>query len=1029
MNCPSITYRRNMLVVLAAVCLLASAAYSAPIRLTNGEPETGLSGALGSQAFYSIEVPSGQDELVIAISGGTGDCDLYVRKDAAPTLTNYDYRPYVLGNDETVTIESPEAGTWHIMLNGYTAYGKLTLVATYTGRSTLITPLESDVPVEDLTGDKGSELYYSFEVSEGMSEIEIAITGGTGDCDLYVKHGALPTTSDYDYRPFRLGNEETVTVENPTAGTWYVMLRGYSGYSGVTLLASYGGGVGTLLENGVPVESLSGDVGDEMLFRIELPADQNNLTVTIAGGTGDCDLYVQHETPPTESEYDFRPFLAGNEETVSVPSPAEGVWYVMLRGYSAYTEVTLIATYGELIALEDEVPVTGLSDESEGKQFFKVSIPTGKNYLEISISGGSGECDLYVKQGARPTLTDYDYRPYLSGNNESVTIFNENREPSTWYIMLVARKAYRGVTLEADYWFTGTVKLLTNEVPVTGIDGGKDSERYYRFIVPSNQRRLEFNIYGGTGDADLYVQQDGVPSITQYDYRPYLLGNNETVSIDEPNEGNWLIMIRGYDDYEDLTLVASYEGESGGHDDVTVLASGSPVKGIDGAKNSEQVFRIDVPKGQEQLEIAITGGSGDCDLYVRQGEVPTTTTWDYRPFVLGNEETVTIEAPDEAAYYIMLRGYAAYEDVTLTATYWTAEDPIEELTSGVPVTDLSATAGDETLYRIDVPEGQDSLTIQITGGTGDCDMYVKQGEEPTQSSWDYRPYVLGNEETVEIEKPAEGTYYIMLHAYQDYSGLTLMATHGAVVEGNNFTTDQNCVAVWNLEPGALTADSIGTNTLSTDGSVIESNTVDFVQGDGAGQWMVSNKPTMFIADDDLDADFPLKRNGMNRNISVCFWVKFDDLSQSKHVLWAKFGDTRSQRSLMIYAARVAGRYHLRVAKGYFWGTGQETVTEGNVGLETDRWYHVAVTWNNTSKTANLTLWDDSVLTEYTESAVMTYTISVTDAHVELGTYDGTDGTPDGPSALRGTLDEVAVFNDVLTDNEIELIRQGTYGGK
>jgi hypothetical protein len=68
-------------------------------------------GAAGSEKFYKIDVPAGQDELEILTTSGTGDVDLYVRLGALPTTTSYDYRPYKVGNEETVTVANFAAGT------------------------------------------------------------------------------------------------------------------------------------------------------------------------------------------------------------------------------------------------------------------------------------------------------------------------------------------------------------------------------------------------------------------------------------------------------------------------------------------------------------------------------------------------------------------------------------------------------------------------------------------------------------------------------------------------------------------------------------------------------------------------------------------------------------------------------------------------------------------------------------------------------------------------------------------------------
>jgi serine protease len=64
------------------------------------------------------------------------------------------------------------------------------------------------------------------------------MSGGPGDADLYVRYGAKPTTSRWDYRPFLEGNEESVTAQ-PVAGTWYVMVRGYTAFSGVSLVVDW----------------------------------------------------------------------------------------------------------------------------------------------------------------------------------------------------------------------------------------------------------------------------------------------------------------------------------------------------------------------------------------------------------------------------------------------------------------------------------------------------------------------------------------------------------------------------------------------------------------------------------------------------------------------------------------------------------------------------------------------------------------------------------------------------------------------
>ena len=98
-------------------------------KLTLGVPVTNLSGQTGGGAYFELTVPSGTTSLQISTSGGSGDCDLYVAYGYQPDIFEYDYRPYVYGNNETVIISNPAAGDWHIMLDGYNAYSGMTLLA------------------------------------------------------------------------------------------------------------------------------------------------------------------------------------------------------------------------------------------------------------------------------------------------------------------------------------------------------------------------------------------------------------------------------------------------------------------------------------------------------------------------------------------------------------------------------------------------------------------------------------------------------------------------------------------------------------------------------------------------------------------------------------------------------------------------------------------------------------------------------------------------------------------------------------
>lgn len=100
--------------------------------LSNGVAKTGLSGASGSQTFFTLQVPAGASNLSFVMSGGSGDADMYVKFGSKPTTSSYDCRPYRSGNNETCNISNVQAGTYHVMLRGYSSYSNVSLVGSYT---------------------------------------------------------------------------------------------------------------------------------------------------------------------------------------------------------------------------------------------------------------------------------------------------------------------------------------------------------------------------------------------------------------------------------------------------------------------------------------------------------------------------------------------------------------------------------------------------------------------------------------------------------------------------------------------------------------------------------------------------------------------------------------------------------------------------------------------------------------------------------------------------------------------------------
>ncbi len=114
---------------------------------------------------------------------------------------------------------------------------------------------------------------------------------------------------------------------------------------------------------------------------------------------------------------------------------------------------------------------------------------------------------------------------------------------------------------------------------------------------------------------------------------------------------------------------------------------------------------------------------------------------------------------------------AAFSAVGVTTTDCGGTTPPPTGSSGT-LGNLSATKGNWYRNTITVPAGATKLTVNISGGTGDADLYLRQGSQPTTTSYTCRPYKTGNTESCVITNPTAGTWHVGIRAYSTFAGVT-----------------------------------------------------------------------------------------------------------------------------------------------------------------------------------------------------------------------------------------------------------------
>ncbi len=425
------------------------------------------------------------------------------------------------GDGQTSTQENPS--------HDYSSAGTYTVKLTVTGDNGAIGNASKNMTLVGSNEIPGAGFTYV------ANNLTVNFTDTSTDSD-----GSI-TSWSWDF-----GDGSSSTLENPThtfaqAGTYQVTLE-VTDNDGLTDITTQNitvvGPDDDFLENGAVVNNLAAAQGEEIHYKIQVPDYATDLTFNLTGGTGDADIYVRYGAAPTSSQWDYRPYKNGNEENVSVASPQGGVWYLMVRAYRNFSGVTLSVNY-----LDSSVNLPPQADFSHSASGLSVNFIDNSSDQDGSITSwhwafGDGATSQQANPGhSYATAGDYTVTLTVSDNNNVVDQISK---------VITVSETSDGVT------------VISNGDVISNIAASTGEEVHYKLVVPANTAAADFVIYGGYGDADIYVRYGAKATTSSWDYRPYKSGNDESVSVASPQAGEWYVMIRAYSNYSGLTLNASH---------------------------------------------------------------------------------------------------------------------------------------------------------------------------------------------------------------------------------------------------------------------------------------------------------------------------------------------------------------------------------------------------------------------------------------------------------------------------------------
>jgi hypothetical protein len=388
--------------------------------------------------------------------------------------------------------------------------------------------------------------------------------------------------------------------------------------------------------------------------------------------------------------------------------------------------------------------------------------------IKATISG-SGDADLYVRFGGKPTQEHFDCRPWGPDSDESCEL-DVPVGSSSVYISVFAYAATN---------FQGEIEIIDDSLA-----GIPDAYQFNDSAAFLYHVKLEVDyITESPSHLDGYLN-DTIDNHTRTDHYQYVLEvdadakiiGGEWIGTSKKNHPDFLWLPTGRRDNDLAGETIRYRAVK-----EILEASISPTEEdniaqldhlVDNVAKSAWVHYGPFEAGPGPVFVSLTG-DGDADLYVRRGGTPTTGLYDCRPYTSASNERCSLQG--NGSIYVSIRGYKA-SNFELTIRYpefvpeEIEEEIIEEpgsLENGIVFHFDGPVDRGEWHHFDPIVIGTGSLNFTMTG-TGDADLYVRVGDSPTTSNYDCRPYLSGSNESCTIVGPAEVYFGVRGYTAADF---------------------------------------------------------------------------------------------------------------------------------------------------------------------------------------------------------------------------------------------------------------------
>jgi large repetitive protein len=637
-------------------------------------------------------------------------------------------------------------------------------------------------PIEELTWDPGAThlgtavknsphtlggpfVYRIISLGTTVGGWRTALNVNSGEADVYLRRGVVPTAAVNDYRSDQIGSDGFVLHSSAFSPSeeWFYLVDAQAGAA--WNLAS---GEPYVLDLGeLPAAVLSGTtnvtIGAEgwRFFRTVAPADTLAWRLWLSGAPNR--IYVKKDFIPFDFSYLHERSRA--EALLVVPD--------YLQDNQTYF-VGVPGARGQLLKFESkQQPIsdlgfgaghTVLSVSGYPYRTYRVPVPIDQIAWQVKTMPGVNNSDLAIRRGRVPNEDDNDAFSEVPGTvQDSVTLVPPTLSDGTFYITVYGQ-TNRSYALQ-----NGEPVIPTRAFALTNVNDQPSLAGWRYYVVndiPSQLGTLgwELILSNQPTNTEIALRRNAVPG--RWNYRSQ--GGTFSQGYVDFTDGNGWLQRPGHQ--ADIWYIGVYNG--GANLGAFTLDTHAIVPAVAGFNNfSTNVsglrpgkwgyFRIDVPANALGWDLRITDYAGGVPGFSVQrdtvpdspatgvtlrdrawpstGYLPATDNWpafynyaDGR-HAYGQTLGVTRNNPLEpGTYYVAIRDDSGPGPLTFTfqsrgigTNFAIGVSNLNFSGPGSTVTGTLA-AGEPAFYRLVIPPNQPSWKLRLTPNTGDALMLVQR---------------------------------------------------------------------------------------------------------------------------------------------------------------------------------------------------------------------------------------------------------------------------------------------------------------